>query len=209
MKIKPLFALAGITLGMCLLTGQGRAQGGPGGFGGGQGGFGGGGGRGGFGGGNYDPAQMQQQLQEAAMGLYREQLEVKDDAEWKVIGDQVKKVMEAQTQVGPNGGANLMRAAFQRLRNNNNGAQANGNTNGGGRRAAGMAAALGGQTDPEMLALQKAIDANASNDALKAAMTRVMDVRKAKEAKLEQAQTELRKLLTVRQEAVALSLGLF
>jgi acetolactate synthase regulatory subunit len=201
MKMKQLFALAGITLGICLLAGQSRAQGGP-------GGFGGGGGRG-FGGGNYDPAQMQQQLQEAAMSLYREQLEVKDDAEWKVIGDQVKKVMDAQTQVGPGGGANLLRAAVQRMRNNNGG-QDFGNTNGGGgRRAAGMAAAFGGQTDPEMLALQKAIDGNASNEALKAAMTKVMDVRKAKQAKLEEAQVELRKLLTVRQEAVALSLGLF
>ena len=77
------------------------------------------------------------------MSLYREQLEVKDDAEWKVIGDQVKKVMEAQTQVGPGGGANLMRAAFQRMRNNNNGGQDNGNTNGGGRRMAGMADRFG------------------------------------------------------------------
>ena len=68
---------------------------------------------------------------------------------------------------------------------------------------------MGGQTDPEMLALQRAIDGNASNDALKAAMAKVMDARKAKQAKLEQAQVELRKLLTVRQEAVALSLGLF
>jgi hypothetical protein len=206
MKLKLLFALAGITLGMCLLAGQGRAQGGPGGFGGGNGGFG-----GGRGGGNYDPAQYQQQLQEAAMSLYREQLEVKDDAEWKVIGDQVKKVMDAQTQVGPGGGANLLRAAMQRMRNNTGGQfNGNGNTNGGGRRAQGMAnALLGGATDPEMLALQKVIDANASNEALKAAMTRVMDARKAKEAKLEQAQVELRKLLTVRQEAIALSLGLF
>ena len=40
--------------------------------------------------GNFDPEQFRQRM----MDRYREQLEVKDDAEWKLISDRVEKVME-------------------------------------------------------------------------------------------------------------------
>ena len=53
-------------------------------------GGGGGGGGGGFGGG--DPAQFQQQR----MDRLKEQLEVKDDTEWKAIEPLITKVMDAQ-----------------------------------------------------------------------------------------------------------------
>jgi len=56
---------------------------------------GGGGGRGGFGG---DPAEFQQRMLERV----KENLEVKDDAEWKAIEPLVTKVMEAQREVTMN-----------------------------------------------------------------------------------------------------------
>jgi hypothetical protein len=43
---------------------------------------------------------------------------------------------------------------------------------------------------------------------MKAAITKVMDARKAKLAKLQKAQDDLRQLLSVRQEAIACSLGI-
>jgi hypothetical protein len=42
--------------------------------------------------GRFDPAQMRERM----MGYYREQLEVKDDAEWNVIQPLIQKVMDAR-----------------------------------------------------------------------------------------------------------------
>ena len=133
---------------------------------------------------------------------------MKDDAEWKVIGDQVQKVLEARIQVGLGGGAGMARM-FRRPATNGNGGQDNtGNGQGGGRRNGGMATMFGAQPDAEGEALQKAIDGNASSTELKAAVAKFVEARKQKQTKLEQAQGDLRKLLSVRQEAIAFSLGL-
>ena len=56
--------------------------------------------------------------------------------------------------------------------------------------------------------LQKAIDANASKDELKAKLAKFREARKQKEAKLQQAQEELRKVLSIKQEAAAVLNGL-
>jgi hypothetical protein len=65
-----------------------------------------------------------------------------------------------------------------------------------------------GQTSAESDALQKAIDAKASNSELKAAIAKYAEYRKAKQAELEKAQADLLKVLTVRQEAIATLNGL-
>ena len=64
------------------------------------------------------------------------------------------------------------------------------------------------QPDPAVEALQKAIDANASSDDLKAAINRLIDSRKQKQDTLAKAEADLRKLLSVRQEAIAYTMGL-
>src|SRR5262249_47443661 len=53
---------------------------------------GGGGGQGGGPRGNFDPEQMRQRMMERM----REQLDVKDDGEWKLIEGRLSKVMDAQ-----------------------------------------------------------------------------------------------------------------
>ncbi len=137
------------------------------------------------------------------MDTIRTNLEVKDDAEWKVIGDQVQKVFDAQLQAGFGGGMDMMRM-FRR-----NNAQGAGNAPGGGRRAGGLAAMLGADTaDPEGEALQSAIDKNAPPAELKAAIAKVAAARAQKQARLDQARKDLRQLLSVRQEAIAVSMGL-
>jgi hypothetical protein len=193
MKIKGLLALAGVALALGLGAGRVEAQGG--GFGGpGGGGGGGGGGRGGF-----DPQQIRQLI----MDNIRTNLEVTDDGEWKVIGDQVQKVFDAQLQSGFGGGVDMMRM-FRR-----NNPQGGGNGQNGPRRAGGMAAMLGVDTaDPEGEALPSAIDKNAQPAELKAAIAKVAAARAQKQAKLEQARKDLRQLLSVRQEAIAVSMGL-
>ncbi len=149
------------------------------------------GGGGGQGGGNFDPAQFQQRMMENV----REQMAVKDDAEWKIIEERVQKVMDARREVGV--GGNFGRLMRRPGGDNNNGDQ------GGGRRRN-----FGGEPSAADTALEKAIDSKASKDELKAAMAKVRAEKKDKEAKLVTAQEELKKVLNTSQEAVALSLGL-
>ena len=148
------------------------------------------GGRGGRGGGNFDPAQMQQRMLENI----REQMGVKDDAEWKILEERVQKVMDARREVGFGGGMRM----FRRPSSDQGGDQ------GGGRRRGGF----GGEPSAEEQALQKAIESKASKDELKAAMIKYRASKKEKDAKLVAAQEDLKKVLNTQQEAVALDMGL-
>ena len=56
--------------------------------------------------------------------------------------------------------------------------------------------------------MQKAIDSNASKDELKAKLAKYREARKDKEAKLAKAQEDLKKVLSVKQEAAAVLMGL-
>jgi hypothetical protein len=135
--------------------------------------------------GNFDPAEMQRRFAERL----KEQLEITDDNEWKALEPLVIKVNEARmaTMAGRMGGGRGGRGGGP------------GGPGGGG---------FGGQPSPEVEALQKAIDAKASNTEMKAAVTKFVEARKAKQAELEKAQATLRKVLTPRQEAIATLNGL-
>jgi hypothetical protein len=139
--------------------------------------------------GNFDPEQMRVRMMER----YREQLEVKSDDEWKVLESRITKVSDARREMGGFGG-------FGR---------------GGGRRGGGgddQAGAnrprFGPEPSAEGEALQKAIEAKASADEIKSKLAKYRESQKQKEAKLAQAQDELKKVLSVRQEATAVLMGL-
>jgi hypothetical protein len=143
-------------------------------------------------------------MQRMMMDNYKEQLEVKDDAEWKVLEAQIQKVLDARREANAGGGRGGFGAFGGRGgRGGPGGGQDAGP--GGGRRGGGQ---FGPQPNPEMDALRKAVESNASNDELKTAMTKVTDSRKQKLANLEKAQADLGKLLSVRQEAIAFTIGL-
>ncbi len=188
MNMNRWLAAAAVAAGMCLGVSQGLAQqdnnqndrGGGQGF----------GGRGRFGG-NFDPAQMQQMM----MDRYHEDLEVKDDAEWKALEPMIQKVMDARRQV-----------EGDRLRGMMFGRRSRGGDQGGdsGGRRGGMFS----QPSPEAEALQRAIEGKASNAELKTALAKFIESRKARQVELEKAQNELRKVLSLRQEAIATSSGL-
>lgn len=159
------------------------------------GGGGGGGGQGQRGNrGNFDPAQMQERM----MARYKEMLEITADDEWKAIEPMVAKINEARRDVGFGGMARMMRPP------------GGGGPGGGGAggQGAGGRRGFGGEPAPEEEALQKAVDSKSGSAELKAAMAKVRDARKAKEAKLAAAQDNLRKVLTARQEAQAMLAGL-
>lgn len=149
----------------------------------GQGAGGGGGGRRG----NFDPAEMQQRIMENI----RKEMSVTNNDEWKVIETRVQKVMDARREVGFPG--------MGRMWGRRGGPDGNADRP----RRGGFA-----NPSPELEALQKAIDSNAPVEQVKAAVQKYRESRKAKEAVLEKAQAELQKVLSVKQEAVAVSFGL-
>ena len=185
MKLSSFVVTAGVAVLMCLNAAQLQAQARQGGQ---------GGGAQGQGRGNFDPDQMRQRMLEG----FREQLEVKSDDEWQIIEQRIGKVWEARRDVGA-AGAGGMRMMARRPQgggdNQPQGDQAN-------RRR------FGGEPSAEEQALQKAIDSNASTADLKAAIAKYRESRKQKEATLENAQQELKEVLNVKQEAIALSMGL-
>lgn len=146
--------------------------------------------------GNFDPEQMRQRMMER----YREQLEVKGDDEWKIISDRVNKVMDARREVGFGGFGGFGR-----------GGPRGGDTNSpprSGDDQARRSSRGGGEPSPEAEALQKAIEAKAPAAEVKAKLAKVREARKEKEAKLEKAQADLAKVLSVNQEASAVLMGL-
>jgi len=148
--------------------------------------------------GNFDPEQMRQRMLENA----RERLEVKSDDEWKIISDRLEKVMTAQREARM-GGMGMFGGGPRRNRGGGGDTNAADNNNGGQRRNR-----FGGEPSPEVEALQKAIDDKASNDEVKGKLAKLRDAQKQKEANLTKAQDELRKVLSVRQEATAVLMGL-
>jgi len=184
MKMNQLLTICGVAAALILSAGTASAQndnGGP------------GGGPGGFGRGNFDPAQFQQRMMEGI----RDQLGFTNDTDWNAVQPIVQKVMDARRDVGFGAGMGRM---FARNRGGGNGGPGGGF--GGGR------GGFGPQPSPEAEALQKAIDDNSPPAQIKAALAKYEASQKAKQAKLVQAQEDLRKVLTVKQEAQATLLGL-
>jgi hypothetical protein len=195
-KIKNLLLAAGCITALCLSSGNLSAQ--PPGAGG-AGGAGFGGGRGGRGG-NFDPAAQRANM----VARYKDTMEVTDDAEWAVIGAAIDKVLVARADVqagtiragrGGRGGAGGPGGAPA----DPNAPAAGGRQRGGG---------FGGTPSAEAADLQAAIDQKAPADVIKDKLAKLRASNDSKEAKLVSAQEDLKKLLTARQEAIAVLGGL-
>jgi hypothetical protein len=127
------------------------------------------------------------------MDNVRDQLGFTNDTDWSAIQPLVQKVFDTQREAR---GAGMGRMFGGRNRGNNGG-------QGGGR--GGM---FGPQPSPEAEALQKAIDDNAPTAQVKDLLAKYKKSQKDKQTKLESAQSDLRKVLSVKQEAQATLLGL-
>lgn len=143
--------------------------------------------------GGFDPEQMRQRMAERM----REQFEVKDDEEWKLISARIEKVTEARRNTANRGAMGMMFGGRR-----GQGGPGGGGPGGGGR------GGFGGEPSPEAEALQKAIESNAPAAQIKAALGKYRASMEANEAKLAKAQDELREVLTVKQEATAVLMGL-
>jgi hypothetical protein len=143
--------------------------------------------------GNFDPAQMKQDM----MDRLRDQMDIKDDAEWQAIEPKVSKVFDARRDVMAMG----FRGMGGRRRNNNGGGD-NGGDNPRPRRNP------FGEPSAALEALQKAIDEKAPPADLKTKLAAVRAEIKDKQSKLLASQEDLRGVLTARQEAIATVNGL-
>ncbi len=120
------------------------------------------------------------------MAKLREQFEVTDDAEWALIAERITKVSELRRNLG-----GAMGAKGPAL---------------GDRKKPGARAE--GSMQVEQAALRAAVRDKLPDAEVKARLARVHEVYQQNEARLARAQAELRAVLTVRQEAVAVMAGL-
>jgi hypothetical protein len=152
---------------------------------------------------NMDPQQIQEMIRQRMMEGYREQLEVENDAEWQVIEERLNKVLQARQELSADGGGGLMGlvGAFGR------GGRGGGGGGFGGGAGRGLQAYLG-QQSAEAQALQQAVDNKAPTTELKEKLAKLQEVRKTKQANLTKAQDELRKVLSVRRESIAVLIGI-
>lgn len=150
-----------------------------------------GGGRRNRGGGNFDPAQMRAQM----MDRIKEQLGAKDD-EWTAIQPRLEKVMDAQRDTrGSRGGFG------GRTRGGNNGGADNNAQQPSNRPETEVSKA---QAD-----LRTALENKETPPAeLAAKLKTLRDAREKAKATLAQSQKELKDLLTQRQEAVLVNMGM-
>ena len=129
-------------------------------------------GGGGFGGGNFDPAQFQQRI----LDRLRTDMNFTNDSDWTAVEPLVQKVVETRMAARAGGFG---------------GRGGRGGPGGGGF----------GPAYPERDALQKALEDNAPAGQIKDLMAKYKAAQKDKQAKFVAAQEELRKVLTVQQEA--------
>jgi hypothetical protein len=133
-------------------------------------------------------------------------LAVTNDDEWAVIQPLIQKVMDAQQALGTGG-------MFGRMGGGRGRGGAIAGVAGGAPGAApggapGGMAAMGPEVSDEQQALQQAINNNAPAAEIRKALTAYRASRKVLQDNLETAQNNLRKVLTTKQEAQAVLLGL-
>ena len=168
----------------CFAQGQGqgrRGQGGP-------------GGRGGF-----DPAAMQERMN----NMWKEQLEISDE-EWTIVGPRLNKVMTLSRESRFGG----MGRMFGRGRGRMGGQDGPGDRPDRPDRP--------GAEDQEQSAIEKASDSletvldseTATAEEVKAALTKLREAKEAAKLEMVKAQQELKKVLTLKQEAKLVMFGM-
>lgn len=138
--------------------------------------------------GSFDPAEFQKRM----MDGIKDRLGFKDDTEWTAVQPLVQKVMDLRRESMTSG----MSAMFRRRSSE------------GGQSNSDRPRNPWFTPSPEAEALQKALDDNAPAAQVKVALEKYRASKKDKETKLATAQEDLRKVLTVKQEAQATLMGL-
>ncbi len=169
------------------------------------------------GGGNFDPERMQQMMQERM----RDQLGATEE-EWKVLGPRVMKVMQLNRQ--SRGGMGMMGMGGRRgmggpggpggpgeQQGDNNNRRGNNRGNQGDRPQRPRGGMLGepSPVDTAAEALQTTLEnASATPEEIKSKLTALRTAKEKAKQELAVAQKDLREVLTLRQEAQLVVMGL-
>ena len=133
------------------------------------------------------------------MDNIHDQLGFTNDTDWNAVQPLVQKVLDARRDAGG--------AGFGRLFGG--GRRGGGGGGGGGGGFGGGRGGFGAQPSPEQQALEDALDNNAPTAQINDALTKYRASLKDKQAKLQAAQDDLKKVLQPgKQEAEAVLLGL-
>lgn len=150
-----------------------------------------------------------QDMQARMLTAIRERLEITDDEEWKLISERIAKVQELRRTSGAVGGpAGAMMFGGRGPGGPGGGPGGPGSTGAPQGGPPGRGGIRPGGGSPEVAALSTALREKLPDAEIKARLDRVRELRKANEAQLTKAQEELRAVLTVRQEAMAVVFGL-
>jgi hypothetical protein len=143
---------------------------------------------------NMDPQQMQDAIQRRVDESLREQMGVTNDADWSLIEEKINAVTKARADVMADSGIGRMMGM---------GGMRGGRLGGGG-----GFQAMFGQPSPESQALQQSVDSDAPAAQIRNLLAKFRAAHKEKQAALVKAQDDLRSVLTIRQEGIALLRGL-
>ena len=147
--------------------------------------------------GNGQPGQGRQQFDQRL----KDQLGVSDD-EWNALQPRIDKVRQLQRDASTRGPRNANGRNGRGNRNRNQDQNANSNSNSNPDRPT-------SEVQQKAQALQQLLDSkDASQDAIKAAVTDFRQARAKARGDLKKAQDDLRDLLTARQESVLVMAGL-
>jgi hypothetical protein len=171
----------------------GRRQGGPGGGPGGQGG----------GRGNFDPEQFRQRIAERM----KEVLGANDE-EWGVIQPKLEKVMTLQRQSAGGRGMGMLFGGGRGGRGQGGGDRGQGGDRGDRGPRGGPFGEDDSAVSQRSRELQQAVESNASSDELKTKLAALREARAKAREDLTKAQAELRELLTMKQEAALVMMGM-
>jgi hypothetical protein len=148
--------------------------------------------------GNFDPAQFRQRMEDGI----KEQLGTTDD-EWKAIQPKLDKVLELQFQSRMGGMRGMFGGRGGRGGQGGQGAQ------GGAATAAGTPTTPTNPVAAATTDLRNVLDnKDAKPEEIKAKLTALRDARAKSKEELTKAQADLKELLTQRQEAVLVNMGM-
>jgi len=187
----------------------------------------GGGGRGGRGGGqrgqrpgagteDRNPEQMRARMQEMMDQRMKEQLGITGDDEWKVIQPRLQKVQELSRQANAGGRMAMFGGRGGQGGRGQGGRGQGGRGQGGGPGQGGEAGARPGATDRELSAVEKAAQVlqdllateSPKADDIKAKLTAYRTVKETAKKDLAKAQQDLKQIVTVKQEATLVLMGM-
>jgi hypothetical protein len=153
-------------------------------------------------GGQFDPERMRQMMNQRMQEMFGA-----TDQEWKILGPRVIKVQELSRQVGGGGRGGMMFGGMGRR---------GGQQGGPGGPAGGRFGGRPGAPDTEQTEVEKAMDqlntllenTSATPEQIKNQLTALRAAREKTKQQLAVAQQELRQIITLRQEAQCVMMGM-